>query len=334
MQLQLNRNSKGGYFTNYYATTTSTRDTFYTFLALQMRHKSTKPVIQFVERLAKHMTRHGQVPATFSTSWYGETPTYERNHIAVLDANMFFIILVWHCYDHFSSRVEHLYLHCQRAFQWIQTHVFNSVVFEPIGATWEYTRKHEGQLLLTNVIMIQTIRSMELLACVMRDERQQKIFKEKHDIALAKWVPEIYKTQETLPRILAIHWNIVPKDFVVSFNQELQCPHVPLRTAGPVIDQTTWRAWVLGRSDMHTEIIWPWVGLFWICVLVRHGKRDIAQRWWTSYMQYHQLSTLHDMYSKKDTQPVRRAFLKAMPAHSLTLSMHLAAHQLLHGTPL
>lgn len=333
VQLQLNRNRKGGYYTNYYATYTSTRDTFYTFLALQMRRKPTKCAIQFVERLAEQMTTSGQLPYRFANTWYGEMPEYQQNNIKVIDANMFFIMMAWQCYDQYPERVEKLYLYCQRAFEWLQTYVCNSAIYEPIGASWEYTRKHKGQVVLTNILMIQTIRCMELLACVLRDERQQRRFKEKHDQALTKWVPEIYKSQETLPRILAVHWNMVPREFVISFNQELHGPYVPLRTAGPIKDVTTWNAWVYGRDDLHTEIIWPWIGLLWICVLVQHNKRKIAQRWWTSYMEYHQLPTLHDIYSKETHLPIRRAFLKAMPAHSLTLSMHMAAHQLLHGTP-
>lgn len=333
IQLQLNRNRKGGYYTDYYATRTSTRDCFYTFLALAMRRKSTKPTIQFVERLAEYMTTSGQVPCMFVSRWYTQAPEYHQNDIKVIDANMFFIIMVWQCYDEYPDRVEKLYLSCQRAFEWLQTYTCNSAIFEPMGASWEYTRKHKGHMLLSNVIMIQTIRCMELLACVLRDERQQRQFKEKHDKALTKWVPEIYKSQETLPRILAVHWNMVPREFIVSFNQELQCSYVPLRTAGPVKDVATWNAWVYGRDDLHTEIIWPWIGLLWICVLVQHSKRKIAQRWWTAYMEYHQLPTLHDIYSKETHLPIRRAFLKGMPAHSLTLSMHMAAHQLLHGTP-
>lgn len=334
VQLQLNANRKGGYFTDYFAICTSTRDTFYTFLALRMRQRDTKPQLKYVQKLARHMSAGGQVPTEFLASWYSEeTPVYAKGNRTVIDANMFFIIMAWECCDNHEDAVEKLYLTCQRAFEWLQTYVCTHTIYEPVGVSWEYTRKHAGHLLLSNVIMIRTIRCMEMLACTFRDERQERRFKKRYDEALAKWVPEIYKSQETLPRILAVHWNLVPRDFIVSFNQELQCPYVPLRTAGPAKDVATWNAWVYGRDDLHTEVIWPWIGFFWICVLVQHSRRKIAQGWWTAYMEYHQLPTLHDIYSKETRLPIRRAFLKAMPSHSLTLSMHMAAHQLLHGTP-
>ena len=333
VQLQLNTNRKGGYFTNYYASKTCTRETFYTYLSLRLRSRCPKSELKFVQRLAKNMSTDGQVPAQFNSSWYDETPVYMKNNRKVIDANMFFIIMAWHCCEFDQDAVEKLYLTCQRAFEWLKTYSCNDTIYEPVGVSWEDTRKHSGHLLLTNIIMIRTIRCMEMLACTFRDERQERRFKHLYDQALAKWVPEIYKSQETLPRILAVHWNLVPRDFIVSFNQELQCPYVPLRTAGPVRDDTTWTSWLYGRDDLHTEIIWPWVGFFWICVLVKHSRRKIAQGWWTSYIEYHQLSTLHDIYAKDTYLPVRRAFLKAMPAHSLTLSMHMAAHQLLHGLP-
>ena len=333
VQLQLNANRKGGYATDYYATHTCTRETFYTYLGLSMRNRAPKSQFKFVQRLAKCMSATGQVPAQFYSSWYKEMPIYSRDDRSVIDANMFFIIMAWQCCEHDQDAVEKLYLTCQRAFEWLQTYVCTHTIYEPVGVSWEYTRKHAGHLLLSNVIMIRTIRCMEMLACTFRDERQERRFKKRYDEALAKWVPEIYKSQETLPRILAVHWNLVPRDFIVSFNQELQCPYVPLRTAGPAKDVATWNAWVYGRSDLHTEVIWPWIGFFWICVLVQHSRRKIAQGWWTAYMEYHQLPTLHDIYSKETRLPIRRAFLKAMPSHSLTLSMHMAAHQLLHGTP-
>ena len=94
---------------------------------------------------------------------------------------------------------------------------------------------------------------MELLACVLK-YRQQDIFCA-HKQVLLKWVPEIYKTQETLPRILSIYWNMVPTDFIQSFDQELQCSIIPLRTAGPMIDKTTWSAWLFAARFTHNSCL-------------------------------------------------------------------------------
>lgn len=333
VQLQLNKKRNGGYFTNYYKTRIATRDTFYTLFGLKLRDKGKENAIQYVERLAKHMTASGQVPAGFFTSWLDEHPFYMFQNVPVVDANLFFVIMVWWCYEDYEKRVKKLFLHCQRAWHWIDTYISLKTMHEPIGASWEFTRKHEGSILLTNVLLIQAIRSMEMIHLVNKDQHNHHIFVNKHSTFLTKWVPEIYKTQETLPRILAIHWNMVPREFIDSFNQELQSTYVPLRTAGPVKDVITFEAWMYGQADLHTAVVWPWVGFLWICVLAKRQKRNLAQSWWASYMEYHHRRTLYSIYSKETGLPLRRAFIKAMPAHSVTLSMHLAAHQYIHGIP-
>jgi len=333
VQLQSNRKRDGGYFTNYYRTRITTRDTFYTLFGLNMRNKGLDNMIKYVERLAKHMTASGQVPAGFRTSWLDEHPFYTFQTVPIVDANIFFLIMVWWCYEHHEERAKKLFLHSQRAWHWIDTYISMHTMHEPIGASWECTRKHGGSTLLTNVLLIQAIRSMEMQYCVNKDTHNQQLFVKKHKAFLSKWVPDIYKTQETLPRILAIYWNMVPREFIDSFNQELQSTHVPLRTAGPVRDATTFEAWVYGQSDLHTTVVWPWVGFLWICVLADRHKRDIAQSWWTAYIEFHHARTLYSIYSQETGLPIRRAFVKAMPAHSVTLSMHLAAHQYIHGTP-
>ncbi len=334
VQLQLNKNKNVGYFTDYYANKICTRDCFYTYIGLSLRKKHSKSQLNYVQKLAKYMSAAGQVPASFTSSWYNETPIYLRNERAIIDSNMFFIIMAWECCELNQDAVEKIYITIQRAFEWLETYVCQNTIHEPIGVSWEYTLKHSGHLLLSNILMVRTIRCMEMLAMTFRDERNARKFKTRFDNARAKWVPAIYKSQQTLPRILAVYWNLVPRNFIISFNQELKrYTYVPLRTAGPIVDDTTWNAWLYGRSDVHTSVIWPWIGFFWICVLVQHSKRQLAQGWWTSYIEYHQLQTLHNIYSKETFLPVRRAFLKAMPAHSVTLSMHMAAHQMLHGTP-
>ena len=333
VQLQLNRRRSGGYFTNYYRTRITTRDTFYTLLGLKLRNKFKEDTIKYVERLAKHMTASGQVPAGFYTSWLDEHPFYVTNNVPIVDSNLFFLMMTWWCCEHYENRVKKLFLHCQRAWNWIDTYISNQTMHEPIGASWEFTRKHEGYTLLTNILLIQAIRSMEMMFCINKDQYNHQLFVKKHKAFITKWVPEIYKTQETLPRILAVYWNMVPAEFIDSFNQELQCSYIPLRTAGPIQDKTTFDAWVYGQSDLHTTVVWPWIGFLWICVLSTRNKRNIAQSWWTSYMEHHHARTLYSVYSKETGLPIRRAFLKAMPAHSVTLSMHLAAHQYIHGTP-
>lgn len=333
IQLQLNKKRDGGYFTNYYRTRITTRDTFYTLFALRLRRKGQENMIKYVERLAKYMTASGQVPAGFFTSWLDEYPFYMFENVPIVDANLFFLIMVWWCYEHHEKRVKKLFLHCQRAWHWIDTYISLTTMHEPIGASWEFTRKHGGYTLLTNVLLIQAMRSMEMIYCVNKDQINQQLLVKKHDTFIAKWTPEIYKTQETLPRILAIYWNMVPRNFIDSFNQELQCTYVPLRTAGPVKDAITSEAWIYGQSDLHTAVIWPWIGFLWICVLAERHKQNLAQSWWTSYMEYHHARTLYSIYSKETGLPLRRAFVKAMPAHSVTLAMHMAAHQCIHGTP-
>ena len=234
-QLRQNNCRRGGFFTNYYHTEVTTRDTFYTLLGLMFSRKGTEKALKFFHRLSRDMSADGQIPYAYRSSWSGNVPIYMNGNVPVIDANMYYIIIAWRCYESFQRRLNTITCTCQRAYRWLETFVFKDTMNEPLGASWEDTIKHDGPVLLTNVLHIQTIRCMELLACVLKDSRQQDIFVTKHKKALAKWVPEIYKTQETLPRILSIYWNMVPADFVQSFDQELQCPFMPLRTAGPIV---------------------------------------------------------------------------------------------------
>lgn len=331
-QLRQNYSRRGGFHTNYYRTEISTRDTFYALLGLFMKRRGTEEALKIFQRLSRDMTADGQVPSAYVFTWSGDKPVYKKESVPIVDANMYYIILAWKCYDSFPKEIEHGYLHCQRAYRWLETFVFKDTLHEPVGASWQNTIKHDGPVLLSNVLHIQTIRSMECLACVLKDSRQQELFIAKHKQALSKWVPEIYKTQETLPRILSIHWNMVRTDFIQSFDQELQCPLVPLRTAGPVKDETTWSAWVYGRQDLHTTIVWPWVGYLYMCVLCSQRRTSLAQKWWAKYTKFNHHQTLFDIYDKDTHFPIRRAFLKSMPSDSKTLSLRLAAQHFLHGT--
>ena len=45
VQLQLNKKRNGGYFTNYYKTRITTRDTFYTLFGLKLRRKGKENMI-------------------------------------------------------------------------------------------------------------------------------------------------------------------------------------------------------------------------------------------------------------------------------------------------
>ena len=49
-------------------------------------------------------------------------------------------------------------------------------------------------------------------------------------------------------------------------------------------------------------------------------------------MTFHVADTLYDMYSQ-DAKPIRRAFLRAVPSHSQTLALHIAAEHTLKQTP-
>ena len=241
--------------------------------------------------------------------------------------------MVWWLFEKHPALVNRLFLHCQRAWRWLQHYIKHDTLEEPLEASWETTREHDGVLLITNVFLCQATRHMELISIMQSDKKNETQFKNMHDKLLTKWVPEIYKTQETLPRILAILWNIVPENFLMSFQEQLIQPWVPLRTHGPTSVKTTLRSRVYGYSDQHTHIVWPWIGFLWICILVKRHKKGLAHGWWNSYMTFHAEKTLYDMYSPEFGTPVRRAFLKANASHSQTLALHIAAKNALEETP-
>ena len=114
----------------------------------------------------------------------------------------------------------------------------------------------------------------------------------------------------------------------MSFNQEIQKKDyawIPLRVKGPVQTNKTYSARLKGISDLHTEIIWPFVGFLWVVICSKRLKRDIAFHWWQSYMDFHAPRTLHNIYEPSSGKPVRRAFLKAEGTHAATIAMFFAA---------
>ena len=337
-QLESRRSFKGGWYENIHRDFTSTRDTFFILTALyEIKDLETyKYEWKYIQRLNRHMTHLGQLPWGFNTHWYnGEVPIYENQGVKVVDANAQFIIMLARYYTHMDCDVDisrqtrremhTMWLAAQRAWEWLDVYIQQDVFIEPIGASWTHSIVHDGQVLLTNVYITQAIRSMELLAIYNRDSNQQNKFQKLHQSFLARLVPEIYKTQETLPRILAVYWNMVPNTFITSFNAQLTCSYVPLRIKGPIKVNYTWSSRLRGNYDQFTNVIWPWIGLFWIVVLAKKTRRNLVKGWWTSYMEYHNPNTIYDMYSPDDFKPVRRAFLKASPMHALSLAMQMAA---------
>jgi len=332
MQFECLMDNQGGWWQNYHRQGISTRDNFYILMALRFKSGGHQQLEKFVWRLAKAMSNDGQVPYEFRPGWYSDNVARyfsKRHNVRVIDANMQFIIMVYWLYEHNEDKVNELYLYCQRAWQWLDRHIVSETLHEEIGASWETSRKHDGVLLLSNVLMIQTIRCMELLSLFAKDDRKQRKFKKLHDRCMSTWIPEIYKTQEVLPRILAVTFGIVPRSFIKSFNQEIQSMWIPTRLKGPLQQKTTFDSWIYGYSDEHDTVIWPWVGMLWMLVLKHRQMDDIANGWWISYIEFHNPETLYDMYSPITKLPLRRAFLKAQPCHSLTIAMQIIVRKCL-----
>ena len=183
VQLQTCRSKKGGYTTGDGVREINTRQTFYTFLGLLETQKGnvTKALADDIElytqRLANDMSTKGQVPCKYVKGFFGtEIPKYrsDRTETQVVDSNMFYIILLWLLNDYRPNTVNTLYLSAQRAFRFLENRIENDIFKEPIDASWETTRLHDGYLLLTNVLMIKTIRSMEMISLVNSDNRIQE----------------------------------------------------------------------------------------------------------------------------------------------------------------
>ena len=69
--------------------------------------------------------------------------------------------------------------------------------------------------------------------------------------------------------------------------------------------------------------------MLWILVLKSKGFNEIANSWWISYIEFHRPETIFDMYSVETKLPLRRAFLKAQPCHTLSLAMQIIVQKYL-----
>ncbi len=269
------------------------------------------------------MTADGQVPWKFTESWSGTAvPHYKYRTNPVVDANAQFLILLEWLYDTRSKTVQRLYLHARRAFQWLEQFMKDDMFYEPPESSWATSREHTGYVLASNVLVCQSIRSMELICMIQKDKTQQKLMEVMHTRFVTQLQNNLYTTREVIPRILAVYWNMVPVHFWKSFNQELQYP-LPLLTDGPQPYPTTWESWMYGTNDEHTTLVYPWLGFLWTAILCTK-QYTLATQWWNRYQDFHTNSTLYSMYTPENLMPVRRAFIKGSIAHSMTLAMHMA----------
>ena len=330
-QLESRRAYQGGWYENVQRSFISTRDTFFILMAKRARKdQDTKKLEKlFLERLRLSLTKFGHVPWGFETHWFNnDTPVYYKDGVPVVDANAQFIIMAYQYCQADSIINEALWLASQRAWEWLTSYIDNSVFIEPVGASWAYSLEHDGHVLLTNVYVCQAARSMELLAYLNQDNTRARHFQKIHEKFTSHIVPDIYKTQETLPRILAVRWNIVRTNFIKSFNAQISNVYIPLVLDGPLVPKSTWISHIRGTEDQFTSIIWPWVGFLWIMTLVEKNQIDAVRAWRTAYMGYGNSETLYDMYSPRTFKPVRRAFLQANAMHALTIALQQVADEL------
>ena len=324
VQLQDNRCRRGGWYTSKHSRVVETRETFYTIMALKFCNQDVVHIEKFVQRLADNMTADGQVPWKFTETWSGAAvPHYKYRTSPVVDANAQFLILLEWLYDTRSKTVQRLYLHARRAFQWLEQFMKDDMFYEPPESSWATSREHTGYVLASNVLVCQSIRSMELICMIQKDKTQQKLMELTHTRFVTKMQNNLYTTREVMPRILAVYWNMVPVRFWKSFNQELQYP-LPLLTEGPQPCPTTWESWMYGTNDEHTTLVYPWLGFWWTAILFNKQQTTLAKQWWHRYQDFHTNSTLYNLYTPDNLVPVRRAFIKGSVAHSLTLAMHMA----------
>ena len=326
VQLSSNRHEKGGWYRSSTERSVVTRETFYTLLALKFCKRDVEYVAEYVLYLSKHMSSAGQIPWKCTESWSGTmTPCYTCNTNPVVDATAQFIIMVSWLYDCKPNIVKKLYLHTRRAHEWLQTFMKDNLFLEPPTSSWETTRQFDqGYMLTTNVLVCQSLRAMELICLVLRESTQQKQMEALHTAVKVQVQEQLFRTQEVLPRILGVYWNILPENFWRSFNQELKYP-IPLLTSGPLSYPSTWSSWLYGHDDEHTTLLYPWLGFFWIALLTQRSQHQTAGTWWDFYSDFHSERTVYDMYTPEKMIPVRRAFFQSQSSHSLTLAMYQAA---------
>jgi hypothetical protein len=327
-QLKSNECKRGGWYTNKEHETVLTRESFFTIMALKFGEEDVTDIEKYVHRLSEHMTSDGQVPWKFTETWMGaEVPHYTYKNKKVVDANAQFLILLEWLHDTRSKTLKRLYLHARRAYQWLENFMKNNEFYEDSGSSWENTIQHSGYALLSNVLVCQSIRSMELICMSQGDKKQQELMVKRHGHFTESLQTKLYTSQEVLPRMLAIYWNMLPPRFCKSYNQELKYP-IPLITPGPTLPSTTWESWLYGMDDIHTSLIYPWIGFLWTLILFKGYKTNEAKKWWESYALFESRSTLYNMYTPVNVIPVQRAFLKSSPCHSLTLAMFISAKQI------
>lgn len=323
----------GGWFEHLLSSRMVVRDLFYILLSYRLKnnrhkHRDLKGVVQ---HLSENISANGQVPWCYDYHWISKAKyLYTFDGKRVGDANAQYLIMLWWLVEDNPPLADEMYVYALRAWHWINDQILEGRFYEE--TSWEHSLEHESISLLSNVFVIQAIRCMELISMTARQKRQQELCVRKHDQFKSIWVSEIYKTQETLPRILAVYWNIVPISFIASFNQSLGINMVCLRTSGPVISVPTTRSIIHGCSDQFTTVVWPFVGFLWIAVCVNKQKYDIAREWWVAYLEFHHQPTLYDMYECDSLKPVRRAFLRASQGHGVTLAMYCASHDLITPT--
>jgi len=322
-QLLSNRHL-GGYFTGDRHQKISTRDTFYTLMG--MRFLSQNVTEEYIELLAKHMNAKNQVPAYFTETMFGTiVPHYKEKGYEIVDSTAIFIILLEWLMQSRSQTVKRLYLHAQRAMQYLETFIKDDVFYEPKNGSWENTRQYtDSSGLTTSVLVCQAMRSLELISMNSGNKARQQHYVKSHTRFIQHLKVKLFQSQETLPRMLAIYWSMMPSSFWRSFDQELDLT-IPLITDGPLTYPSTWESWLYGIDDEHSTLVYPWIGYFWIAILGRKLKTEQAKEYFREYSEFHSEITLFSAYDQLSLTPVRRAFLSASSAHSITLSMYMAA---------
>lgn len=323
----------GGYYAGSYQKKIITRENFYTFLGLKNSGEIVS--VEYVELLANHMSASNQIPAYFTeTIWGDKIPHYKENGYEIVDSNAIFLILLAWLSESSNQTAKKYFIKAQRAMLYLEQFIIDDVFFEPEFGSWENTRKPtERSGLTTSVLVCHAIRSIELLA--MRTGNKSIMLKcvQQHTRFKKKLCVKLYQTQETLPRMLSVYFNMMPSDFWRSFDQEIELDIITLITPGPIQYESTWNSWVYGVDDQHNTLLYPWITYFWIIILGKKGKLKMAKEYFDELTSIHSESTLYSTYEPETLRPVSRAFLKADPSHSVTLCMFLAARDIFGPCP-
>jgi hypothetical protein len=333
LEYQLISNQKfGGYFIGANHKKISTRENFFTFIGLRAAGENVS--VEYVELLAEFMSASNQIPAYFTENIWGSVkiPHYKQNGYEIVDSNAIFLILLEWLSESHSQTAQALFVTAQRCMQYLEQFIKDDVFFEPEFGSWENTRKPGNNSgLTTSVLVCHAIRSLEMLAMKTGNKTIQKKCVEKHTRFVKKLRVKIFQTQETIPRMLAIYFNMMPVSFWRSFDQELSLT-IPLITPGPIQYPSTWESWIYGVDDQHTTILYPWITYFWIGILGKKGKFEMAKEYFKDLEVLHLEPTLFSAYESETLSPVSRAFLNSDPSHSITLAMYLFARDICEET--